>query len=321
LTAGVLALALVATSSEANAANAANAERSPTLELDVCLQVDESVVQNLVQLELGDARTRHANAPIAVAVRCIEGGQEIRVEPWASRGDDGIRTIELPDADDATAALEARSRELALAIAELIRRLEITRPLPAEAPPPPPPPPIVAVPIAPPEAPPGPFGIAALSSFEYFTGGQWLAGGDLALTVALGRWALGDLRVGGRFAGGETLPTGRLSARAGTAALGAGLNAWSRRRTLGFALMFRAQGYGVEYRAELPDSSRTAVLGAFVVAVEPRLIVAATRRISIAAGGAAGLPLHGIVVRTQGVETDSMSGLVLSGSLGLVVAL
>ena len=318
MTAGVLALALVATSSEANAANA---ERSPTLELDVCLQVDESVVQNLVQLELGDARTRHANAPIAVAVRCIEGGQEIRVEPWASRGDDGIRTIELPDADDATAALEARSRELALAIAELIRRLEITRPLPAEAPPPPPPPPIVAVPIAPPEAPPGPFGIAALSSFEYFTGGQWLAGGDLALTVALGRWALGDLRVGGRFAGGETLPAGRLSARAGTAALGAGLNAWSRRRTLGFALMFRAQGYGVEYRAELPDSSRTAVLGAFVVAVEPRLIVAVTRRISIAAGGAAGLPLHGIVVRTQGVETDSMSGLVVSGSLGLVVAL
>ncbi len=318
MTAGVLALALVATSSEANATNA---ERSPALELDVCLQVDESVVQNLVQLELGDARTRHANAPIAVAVRCIEGGQEIRVEPWASRGDDGIRTIELPDADDAAAALEARSRELALAIAELIRRLEITRPLPAEAPPPPPPPPIVAVPIAPPEAPPGPFGIAALSSFEYFTGGQWLAGGDLALTVALGRWALGDLRVGGRFAGGETLPAGRLSARAGTAALGAGLNALSRRRTLGFALMFRAQGYGVEYRAELPDSSRTAVLGAFVVAVEPRLIVAVTRRISIAAGGAAGFPLHGIVVRTQGFETDSMSGLVLSGSLGLVVAL
>jgi len=85
--------------------------------------------------------------------------------------------------------------------------------------------------------------------------------------------------------------------------------------------MFRAQGYGVEYRAELPDAARTAVLGAFVVAVEPRLIVAVTRRISIAAGGAAGVPLHGIVVRTQGVETDSMSGLVLSGSLGLVVAL
>ena len=320
MTAGVLALALVATSSEANAANA---ERSPTLELDACLQVDESVVQNLVQLELGDARTRHANAPIAVAVRCIEGGQEIRVEPWASRGDDGIRTIELPDADDPTAALEARSRELALAIAELIRRLEITRPLPAEAPPPPPPPPIVAVPIAPPEAPPGPFGIAALSSFEYFTGGQWLAGGDLALTVALGRWALGDLRVGGRFASDETVPSGRLTTRAGTAAAGAGLNVWSKHRSVGFALMLRAQGYGVEYRADLSGdgTSRTALLGAFVVAVEPRLLVAVTRRISITAGGAAGLPLHGIVVRTQGVETDSMSGLVLSGSLGLVVAL
>jgi hypothetical protein len=55
--------------------------------------------------------------------------------------------------------------------------------------------------------------------------------------------------------------------------------------------------------------------------VLPRLFVAITRRISIAAGGAAGVPLHGIVVRTQGVETDSLSGFVLSANLGFVVAL
>jgi hypothetical protein len=46
-----------------------------------------------------------------------------------------------------------------------------------------------------------------------------------------------------------------------------------------------------------------------------------TRRISIAAGGAAGVPLHGIVVRTQGVPTDSLSGVFVSGNLALVVSL
>jgi len=319
LIARVLALSLLATGSEEIPAAA---EHGLLLELDACLQVDEPSVQNLVELELRDARARSGNIPISVVVRCLDGAQEIRVEPWASRGDDGIRTIALPDAEDATATLEARSRELALAIAELIRRLEITRPLEPPPPPPPPPPPIVVAPPSPSEAPPGRWGIVALSSFDYFTGGQWLAGGDLSLAASLGRWTLGEVRVGGRFANGETLPSGRLTARAGTAALGAGLHVWSKRRAVGFALMFRAQGYGVEYRAELGDGgSRTALLGAFVVAVEPRLLVAVTRRISIAASAATGLPVHGIVVRTQGAETDSMSGLVLSGHLGLVVAL
>ena len=322
MSAAVLALALLATRSEEVPATA---ERGPVLELDPCAQVDEAVVQNLVELELGDARARRGKDPISVVVRCIEGAQEIRVEPWASRGEDGVRTIELPDAEDAPAAMEARSRELALAIAELIRRLEITHPLPSEPPPPPPPPPppVVIAPSAPPSAAPGRWGLGALSSFDYFTGGQWLAGGDLSVAVSLGHWVLGDLRVGGRFASDETVPSGRLTTRAGTAAAGAGLNVWSKHRSVGFALMLRAQGYGVEYRADLSGdgTSRTALLGAFVVAVEPRLLVAVTRRISITAGGAAGLPLHGIIVRTQGVDTDSISGLALSSSLGVVVAL
>jgi hypothetical protein len=311
----VLALAILASAG----GEAAAAQGDLALDLDPCAQVDEAVVQNLVELELRDARARRASVAISVAVRCIDGAQEIRVEPWASRGEDGIRTIALPDAEDATATLEARSRELALAIAELIRRLEITRPLPAP-PPPPPPPPVV---IAPPPEPSRRWTLGVLSSFDYFTGGQWLAGADLAMTRSLGRWAVGDVRLGGRFADGQTLPSGHLTVRAGTVGLGGGVAAWSRQRAVGLALMLRAQGYGVEYGAELPadGGARTARLGAFVVALEPRLLVAVTRRISIAAGGAAGVPVHGIVVRTQGVETDSLSGLFVSANLALVVAL
>lgn len=317
----VLALAFLATRSEVTPAVA---EPGLVLQLDPCVQVDEAAVQNLVELELHDARARRLNTPISVAVSCVEGAQEIRVEPWASRGEDAVRTIELPDADDATATLEARSRELALAIAELIRRLENTRPLPSDAPPPPPPPPpIVVAPISPPEAAAPRWGIGALSSFDYFTGGQSLVGGDLSFAMSFGRWTEADVRVGGRRLGGETLSSGQLTARAGTASLGAGLNLSSEGRAVGFALMLRLQGYAVEYEYELAADagSRTAVLGAVVVAVEPRLFFAVTRRISIAAGGTGGVALHGIVVRTQGVETDSMSGFVVSASLGFVVAL
>ena len=148
-----------------------------------------------------------------------------------------------------------------------------------------------------------------------------MAGGDLSLAMSFGRWTLADVRVGGRLLDGGRLPSGRLTARAGTASLGAGLHLGSKRRA-GFALMLRLQGYAVQYDAELDGGgSRTALLGAAVVAVEPRLLVAITHRISIAAGGAAGVPLHGIVVRTQGVETESLSGFVLSANLGFVVAL
>lgn len=326
--AGLLALAMVAMRPEAIPGTA---ERGPSLEVEACVRVDASVVQNLVhlELELGDARAQRSTFAISVAVRCIDGAQLIRVEPWASRGDDGLRTIELPDAYDEAAAVEARSRELALAIAELIRRLEITRPLPPEPPPPPPPapspvaPPLVVAPSSPPEGPRHRWQLGALTSVEAFSGGQWLAGGDLSVGVSVGRWVALDLRAGGRFVDGLTSSSERLSARAGVASLGAGLNVWSRRGLLGFAAMVRAQGFGVEYRlgSAGQDPARTTRLDAFVASVEPRLLVRMSGRLTLALGGAAGFALHGIVVRVQGVETSRMSGLSLSGNLGVVVEL
>jgi hypothetical protein len=296
-------------------------DRNPVLDIDACVEVDDASVENLVDLELRDARRGERDAPISVGVRCLEDAQEIRVEPWASQGADGIRTIALPAADDADpAAREARSRELALAIAELIRRLEITRPLHPRPQPPPPPPPVPVIVSTPPtaEEPRGRWQLAALSSFEAFTGGQKLAGGDIAVAVAIGRLLLTEVRLGGRLVDAETPPLARLTGRAGTAALAAGPNVWSRQRTVGFALMLRAQGYAIEYRAESPGEggSRTSRLGALTVAVEPRLLVALSPRISLAAAVGVGVPLHGIVVRAQGTETDSLTGVVVCANLG-----
>jgi hypothetical protein len=319
---GVLALALLAART---GAIPDVVEQNPVLELDSCLGVDESVVRKLLELELRNERIRDAALPISVGVRCIEDAQEIRVEPWASLGEEGIRPIQLPAPDDADpAAHEARSRELALAIAELIRRLEIRHPLPSEPPPPPPVPVAPAVVVSrppPPEQPEGRWQLGILSAFDTFSGGQRLAGGDVSIASSVGRFTLIELRAGGRVAAGATLASGQLSARAGTASAAAGLNVWSRHRSVGLAFMLRAQGYLMQFHADSPPggASGTAVLGALTVAAEPRLMVAVSRRVSLTAAADGGLPVHGIVVRTQGVEAASMSGLFLSGNLGVVL--
>jgi hypothetical protein len=322
LIASALALVLFAMHGKAIADAA---EETPAVELDRCLNVDEVVVRNLVALELRDVHAANGTASLSVGVRCTDGGQEIRVEPWASRGEDGIRAIDLPATDNADpAAHEARSRELALAIAELIRRLQITHPLASQ---PPRPPPAatnsvnIVVPATPHDGSGGRWRLGAQSSFESFAGGQRLAGGDLFVAVRIGPWILADVRIGGRLGGEGGSPSVPLTARAGTATLAGGLNLSSSQRAIGGALFVRAQGYLVEYRAELSGDPelRTLVLGAFVVALEPRLFVAVNRHVSLTAAVAAGAPVHGIVVRTQGTEAGSLSGLLLSSNLGAVI--
>lgn len=303
---------------------------SPYLTIDPCVDVDEEAVRDLVELELRGVRVTGSPLPESVTVTCVDGAQEIRVGTSPATEQPTVRTLHLPELPTtAPAAIEARSRELALAIAELIRRLEITRPLPADPPPaePPPPPPVappvVVAPVAPPEGARDRWRIGALSTVEVFPGGPWLVGGDLSLGVSLGRWVSLELRAGGRFVEGLTSTSEPLSARAGVASLGAGPTFWSRRGAVGFALMVRAQSFGVEYRVESagPGPAGTSRLGAVVAAAEPRLLVGLSRHVTLALGGAAGLAVHGIVVRVQGVETSRMSGLLLSGSLGVVVAL
>jgi hypothetical protein len=322
----VFALALLAMHGDATP-TPDGADESPAIDVDSCLDVDQTEVRKLLTLELPAAHAGNAKPSISVRVACTDRGQEIRVEPWASRGEEGVREIELPAADDTDpAAGEARSRELALAIAELIRRLEITHPLVSPAPPPPPSPAPANPPIVVAQAPPHDgferrWLIGVQSSFEAFTGGERLAGGDLLVAARLGRWILGEVRIGGRVVATEDLPSGRLTSRAGTAAVAAGLNLWSNHRSVAGALLVRAQGYLVEYRADLSGdgNSRSALLGAFVVAVEPRLLIALTRRVSLTAAAAAGIPVHGIVVRTQGLAADSLSGVAFSGNLGAVL--
>lgn len=306
-------------------------DQRSALELDPCVDADADAVRAVMALELGDARAQDARDSISVRVRCVDDGQEIRVEPWASLGQEGTRIIQLPaSGEPKPAAREARARELALAIAELIRRLETTHPLRPEPTPPPRALPAIAAPIiiappalpAPPVDPKRQWRLGVVSSFDDFGGGRTLVGGDATVASLVGRWILVELRAGGRVAGDLPLPLGRLTARAGTISAAAGLDLSSIRRRVAFAFLFRAQGYLVQFRSEFSNEGKgqISIMGAFVVAGAPRIAVAVTRRVSLTADAALGVALHGILVRVQGTERRSLSGVTASGSLGAEVA-
>jgi hypothetical protein len=142
-------------------------------------------------------------------------------------------------------------------------------------------------------------------------------GADLFVSSRLGDWLLAELRIGGRLGGDQTFPGERLTTRAATVAAAAGMNRWSKNRVIGGALVLRAQGYLVQFRAESAGEGHieTANLAAFALALEPRLMFAVTHRLSLQASADAGVVLRGIVVRIQDVETKSLSGVAVSANL------
>ena len=97
--------------------------QEPFLTIDPCVEVDETTVREVMDLELAAVHGADETQPAAVLVRCVPDGQEIRIEPWASSEPGAARTIRLTSAEGTLpVARAARSRELALAIAEIIRR-------------------------------------------------------------------------------------------------------------------------------------------------------------------------------------------------------
>jgi len=120
---------------------------------------------------------------------------------------------------------------------------------------------------------------------------------------------------------GGRWPSGQPDLRAVTASAGTGLDLTSPRRAVGGALLLRAHAYAVEYTVVRPDGSEQgAWLAALFVDLEPRLVVAVARHVSLMAAAGAGFPVRGIVVRTQGQRTDSLSGVSLSARLGALLS-
>jgi hypothetical protein len=318
-------LGLVALGSDATAAVGG---RAPTLTIDPCVDVDEATVREVMDLELVDSRADDEGFPDSVNVRCLGELQEIRVESSASPEQRAVRTIQLaPVVDSASpAARQARSRELALAIAELVRRREIASAPPQATPPPSPPsPPLVTTPAMPPAqtrgGKPGRWRVGLVPTYDYFAGGYRFFGADLLMGARLGSRLVAEIRVGGRAGTQHIVPNGGLSSSAAIAGATAGVVLWPESRHVGLDLLLHAEEYLVRFRLEAPADAgtRTALLGAFVVTAGPRLTVALGSRVALEASAAVGFPPRGIVVRVQGVAVESLSGLVLSGSLAGVL--
>lgn len=329
MTALLFALSLLGATAEGPTAGEAPTTR---LTIDPCIDVDEATVREVMNLEFPSSTTPAAPAaPWTIVVECVADGQEIRVERDSDPAMQGRRTIRLPFAGaEASAAREARSRELALAIAELVRRI-------GAAPPPAPPAPAAEAP-KPPAAPPPTLALAtpvaraaphvapewqlgAGCVLDYFTAGETLAGADATLATGFNHGLFVEVRAGGRVGSDVPLPTGHLEVRAGTVAASAGIGLWPRNRWLGGAFALRAQGYLVQlrsYEAGAPNAP-SALLGAFVVAAEPRLVVAVSRHLLLEAALGIGFATHAIVVFVQGDERPGLSGALVSASLSAVV--
>jgi hypothetical protein len=297
--------------------------RGPTLTIDPCVDVDEAAVREVMDLEIIAGRTDGEGLPDLVHVRCQGDLQEIRVESSASPAQWVVRTIQLvPVLDSASsAARQARSRDLALAIAELVRRFESAA-VPAPVPPAPSPPPLlVTAPAVPPAqtrtGKPARWQVGVVATYDYFSGGVRFVGGDLLMGARLGSRFVAEIRVGGRAGTQHLVPNGRLSSSAATVGATAGARLWPEHRHVGLALLLHAQEYLVRFRLESPANAgtRTGPFGAFVVAAGPRLTVALGRRVELGMSAAAGFPPHGIVVRVQGAVVERLTGLVLSGDL------
>jgi hypothetical protein len=170
-----------------------------------------------------------------------------------------------------------------------------------------------------PDAGPGrPWHVGVRSSFDYFSGGRTLVGGDLFVTSSWGRWVIAELGAGGRVGTDEPLRSGQLTTRAATVTVAAGLELTSRGRLAGSAVVVQAQAYLVHFAAQQSGQhpEQTALLDGWTVAVEPRLALALTRRLSLTASGGVGYALRPIIIREQGITRPSMSGLVLSAHVG-----
>jgi hypothetical protein len=323
LTGALLALSLILLGADDQ--TPALVAEGPALTIDPCIAVDPATVRQVMELEISDAHLW----PTWVRVRCVDGAQEICIGRSESLDKGDVRTIHIAAAadDDTPAERQARSRELALAIAEFVRwpgpaarppenspapALPSSAPVPALA--------TASMPAR--EVPEGRWQLGFLCTFEHFSRGKSLMGADLVVASRLGRWFLAELRMGGRLGADQTLPGEHLTTRAAAVAAAAGVNLWSKSRVIGGALVLRAQGYLVQFRAEATGEGHveTANLAAFALAVEPRLMVAVTHRFLLQASAAAGVVPRGIVVRIQGVETQGLSGLAVSANLAGVFA-
>jgi hypothetical protein len=301
-------------------AEALEAPEPLSITIDPCVEVDAAEVRRLAAIELGTWRGERSLGPVDVVVSCSGGLQELRLTERA-HGRVTVRSIDLRTPLDEER--DAKARELALAIAELLRRVESEPAAPVPAPLRPVPERRTAAQARPQvraERRPVRFDVGVSGVGSGWTGGEVLLGADVDSRVRFGRWFIAELRAGGRKSRSVELSVGTVAAHG--AALGVGLAlALLDAPLAGVSLGTRVEGGWLRYvvldRAGRDygsgDALSLSLLGA--AAAFARLAGPLRFTADVALGGA----LRSITVRDHAELVSGMSGLVVSSAAGMAV--
>ena len=301
-------------------AGAPESGRLPTITIDPCVEVDADEVERLAAMELRTWRWRTAPEELEVLATCQEGTQELRLTHRV-RGQVTVRSIELGErlVDDE----EAKERELALAIVEMLRRADVD--FAPEAPPPSSPPPAPPLPpprtddVVQPVPPPWSIELGAMGVGAGWGGGEVLLGVDAVGRARLGRWLIAELRLGGRKTRPVELESGTVDGHAVAGALGLSFDATPAVHQAGVSFGARLGvdwlRYATRDRGELEyDGGDGAVVS---LAGTTTGFVALSGALGLTVDAAVGGALHSVVIRENGEVISGMRGVLFQGALGL----
>jgi hypothetical protein len=302
------------------AAGAAEIGPPPAITVDPCIEVDAEEVRRLTAMELRTWRWRTPPETFEVVAVCRDGIEELRLSN-RSRGNVTVRTIDLgaPLGDDR----DAKARELALAIAELLRRADMeSTPEASPAPSPPVPPPaqarVTAQAVAP-DIKPWSIELGVSGVIAGWTGGEMLFGADVTGRAHVARRIIVELRLGGRKSRPVDLVDGSLDGRGVAAAAGLSFDATPNVRQAGVSFGARLGvdwlRYAATDREELPYDGGDAV-GVNVTGTTTGF-VALSEALCLTVDAAVGGSLHAVVIREDEEAISSMRGVLIAGAVGL----
>jgi len=287
----------------------------PAIAIDPCVQVDADEVRRLAAMELRTWRWRTSPAAFEVVAACRDEREELRLTN-RSLGQVTLRNIDLgaPEPD-------ARARELALAIAELLRRADMDAAPETSAKSSPQPVEPMRESVSAPSREPHPWSIelGVAGTFASWTGGEVLLGADLAGRAHFGPWVITELRLGARKSRAVELGNGDIDGQGVAAALGVAVDAAPFVRHAGVSFGARLGADFLRYAAtdsgDVPydggDATAVSLAGTTTGFVD--LSGALRLTADVAVGGA----LHSVVIREDERTLSGMRGVLLAGAVGL----
>lgn len=297
---------------------------SPAIIIDPCVNVDAAEVRRLTAIELGTWRGTTSLAEFQVVVGCDHGVEELRLTD-RKRGALSVRSIDL-DASEGLAK-EANARELALAIAELVRRSDAREAeTEAEAPVPSVPPPVRESISEPPRTsefassePPWRTELGVVGAGSVWTGGEALFGADLSGRLHLNRWLIAELRLGARTTRSVALEVGSIRGQGIAGAAGVSIDATpgTRRAGVSFGARLGMEWLNYAVQDDLDRDSNDADAAALHLAGTTTAFVMLSEPLCLMVDAAAGFALHSIALRESDRSASQLNGASVSGAVGL----